>query len=144
MEAFENQQAAARDAAIAQGIEFEPEEREWPEIILDEFRTQEQKYVICIDTMGQDREITDEQKQFTLETVERYIEIWEKEERVALEADRDRRLEALEVDPEAGVQNDAVMAQEIAGEIEDFEFKQGDLDSVYFQKIFVEEPTEEE
>lgn len=100
--------------------------------------------MICIDTMGQDREITDEQKKFTLETVERFIEIWEQEERVALEADRDRRLEALETDPEAGVQNDAVMAQEIAADIEDFEFKQGDEDSIYFQKTFVEEPTEEE
>lgn len=46
--------------------------------------------------MGQDRELTEEQKRFVLETVEKYIEIWEKEERVALESDRDRRLEALE------------------------------------------------
>jgi septum formation topological specificity factor MinE len=46
--------------------------------------------------MGQDRELTEEQKRFVLETIERYIEIWEKEEKVALEADRDRRLDALE------------------------------------------------
>ena len=43
-----------------QGQEFEPEVKEWPEIRLDEFRTQEQKYVVCLDTMGQDREISDE------------------------------------------------------------------------------------
>ena len=31
-------------------------------------------------------------------TVERFIQIWEEEERVALAADRDRKLEALEID----------------------------------------------
>lgn len=50
--------------------------------------------------MGQDRELTEEQKIFALSTIERFIKIWEEEERVALAADRDRRLEALETDAE--------------------------------------------
>jgi hypothetical protein len=47
--------------------------------------------------MGQDRELTEEHKLFALDTIERYIKIWEEEERVALAGDRDRRLEALEL-----------------------------------------------
>ena len=82
--------------------------------------------------MGQDRELTEEQKRFVLETVEKYIEIWEKEERVALESDRDRRLEALEQAPEDAGQAEVLIAQEIASEVEDFEFKQGDPDAIYF------------
>lgn len=123
-------------------MEFEPEEREWPEIKLDEFRTVNQKYVICMDTMGQDRELTDEQKEFALTTIERFIEIWEQEERVALAADRDRRLEALDVDAEAAAQNDAALSLEIATEIEDYEFTKGAVDAVYFDKKFVD-PVEE-
>ena len=43
--------------------------------------------------MGQDREFTIEEKRFALNTVKQYIAIWEKEERDALTADRDRRVE---------------------------------------------------
>lgn len=32
------------------------------------FDTVEEKFVICIDTLGQDRELTDEQKRFALNT----------------------------------------------------------------------------
>ena len=106
LEAWEAQQLQAKETAEAQGVEFEPEEREWPEINIDEFRTEDQKYVICMDTMGQDRELTLEQKEFALSTVERFIQIWEEEERVALAGDRDRKLEALDVDPETAAQND--------------------------------------
>ena len=63
-----------------------------------------------MDTMGQDRELTNEQKEFALTTIERFIQIWEQEERVALAADRDRRLEALDTDAETVAQNDALMA----------------------------------
>jgi len=70
--------------------------REWPVIKIDDFHTEEMKYVVCIDTMGQDRELSEEHKRFALETIERYIKIWEEEERVALAGDRDRRIEALE------------------------------------------------
>ncbi len=93
IEAWENQQNQARDAVGANYVE---EVREWPLIKLDEFRTEEMKYVVCLDTMGQDRELTEDQKRFALDTVEKFIKIWEKEERVALAADRDRRIEALE------------------------------------------------
>lgn len=45
--------------------------------------------------MGQDRVFSDEEKRFALETVKKYIEIWEKSEADNLTADRDRRIELL-------------------------------------------------
>ena len=75
-------------------------------------------------------------------TVERFIQIWEEEERVALAADRDRKLEALEIDADTAAQNEALMAQDIVAEVEDYEFKKGAKDAVYFDKKFPE-PVEE-
>lgn len=40
IEAWEQQQQQAKDAAEAAGQEFVPEEKEWPEVKLDEFRTE--------------------------------------------------------------------------------------------------------
>lgn len=88
--------------------------------------------------MGQDRELTEEQKNFALTTIERFIQIWEEEERVALAGDRDRRLEALDTDQENAAQNDVILSQEIAQEVEDYEFKQHARDSKYFDKKFPE------
>lgn len=92
--------------------------------------------------MGQDREFSEEEKRFTLETIERFIEQWEEEERKALAADRDRRLEAMKQQDEND-QNDQSIAAEIAGEIEEYEFKNGAKDSAYFQKQFVNEQDED-
>ena len=64
--------------------------------------------------MGQDREFTDEQKKFALKTIERFIEIWELEERTALAADRDRRLETLKQEEEADVSIEQQQAADIA------------------------------
>ena len=110
---------------MAQGLEFEPEVKEWPEIALSPFRTEDQKFVVCLDTMGQDREFTEDEKRFALETVERFIEAWEAEERTALAADRDRRLDTIKAEEEADAARDASIAGEIAQEIDEFEFKQG-------------------
>lgn len=51
-ENFETQQLLAKDAALAANQEFEPEERVWEEIKIDEFKTEDQKFVVCLDTMG--------------------------------------------------------------------------------------------
>ena len=78
-----------------------PEVREWEEINLASFTSTDEKYVVCLDTMGQDRELTDDEKRFALRTVERYIEIWEENVRKSLEADRDKRLAAIKVEVDA-------------------------------------------
>lgn len=75
--------------------------------------------------------------------MERFIEIWEEEERVALAADRDRRVETLDQEIEGGTSRDREMTAELVTEIEEFEFVRGARDSNYFNKQFVEENAEE-
>jgi len=45
--------AVEKEQAAAAGTTWEPsEEREWPEITTSPFRTVEERYVVCLDTMG--------------------------------------------------------------------------------------------
>lgn len=89
--------------------------------------------------MGQDREFTEDEKVFALETVKEYIKIWEQEENDALTADRDRRVKTS--DPEtAGGEAEAEIdhAAEIANEIENFEWRK-ESDKIYFMRHITEE-----
>jgi len=48
--------------------------------------------VVCLDTMGQDREFTTEEKKAALRVVRDYKDLWEKEEQANLLKDRDNKL----------------------------------------------------
>jgi hypothetical protein len=54
--------------------------------------------VVGLDTLGQDREFTFEQRRFALETVKNFAAIWEKREQENLVKDRNLRLEMIELD----------------------------------------------
>ena len=88
--------------------------------------------------MGQDREFTEQEKRFALETVQRYIQIWEKSEQDNLTADRDRRIELLageSGDPE----QDAEAVVDFQDKIENFVWKANDSDKIYFNRHVTEE-----
>lgn len=70
-------------------------EKEWPEIKFEPFITQKKHYVLCIDTMGQDREFSTEEKQVVLETCQKFKRCWEERERQLLIKDRDARIELM-------------------------------------------------
>lgn len=57
--------------------------------------TKDVKYVVCLDTLGQDTEFTAEQKRFTLNTIRKFRESWERSEERALHADKEKRLDLL-------------------------------------------------
>lgn len=57
---FEDEQAAKKDAAESAGEPFELETRDWPEIDFAPFISAEQKFVVCLDSMGQDRQFSDD------------------------------------------------------------------------------------
>lgn len=48
--------------------------------------------MICVDTLGQDRELTDEQKRFILKTAQDFKDTWEKFENDKIINDRDQRI----------------------------------------------------
>jgi hypothetical protein len=102
---YEEQLSARKEQAAANGETLEDEERTWEEIDYTPFKTNEEKFVICLDTLGQDRGFTDEEKRFALNTVKRFREIWEKEEIDSLTADRDRKLALLGVDATVEAEN---------------------------------------
>lgn len=64
-----------------------------------DFISSEQKYVICLDTMGQDRPFTDEQKRFVLNVVQKFRENWERAEKASLVADRDAKIASMQKEP---------------------------------------------
>jgi len=74
------------------GETYVPEERTWPVIEEKRFLTKTRKYVICLDTLGQDREFTTEERRFALDTVNNFAEIWERREAENLTKDRNLRL----------------------------------------------------
>ena len=55
---FEATQAALKADAEAAGTEYVPETKEWDPIAFPEIKTEDRKYVVCLDTMGQDRVLT--------------------------------------------------------------------------------------
>ena len=82
------------------GEPYEPEDKEWEEIEERPYDTVEEQYVVCIDAMGQDREFTDDEKRFALNTIKNFKEIWESTEKENLLRDRNRKLELIDLDKE--------------------------------------------
>jgi len=97
---FEDAQEASRVDAEAAGTAFTPEEKEWPQIDLPPIQTTNKRFVVCIDSMGQDRVFTDEEKTFILETVHKYRTHWEIFENDKLVEDRDALIAQKKKDEE--------------------------------------------
>ena len=58
-ETWEADQGSRRSLAEANLEVFEEEEKKWDEITRQPLITQEVRFVVCLDTLGQDRELTD-------------------------------------------------------------------------------------
>lgn len=57
--------------------------------------THKRHYVLCVDTMGQDREFTPEERRLVIETCQKFRRCWEERERQLLMKDRDTRIELM-------------------------------------------------
>ncbi len=94
-EEWEEEKARERDEKEKEGVPYEPEEKEFEQIEEKEFDIAEESFVVCLDTLGQDKELTDDDKRFVLRTVKAYKEQWEDIERCNLEKDREKRLKTI-------------------------------------------------
>ena len=65
-----------------------------------EYKVKPQSFVVCLDTMGQDREFTAEEKELVTRTVKAYKQQWETREKLRLTADRKLRVEERDKDAE--------------------------------------------
>jgi len=105
---YDEEQAALKESKVSAGEPYEEEDRTWPEVEFADFETTEEKFVVCLDTLGQDREFTAENRRFVLNTVKSFREIWDQEQRDNLTKDRDDRLALL-----AGAQPPAEGEEEV-------------------------------
>lgn len=89
--AWEEEQAElarARAEALAEGSEEEYEEpaeletepKDWTPYEYAEFKTSKVQFCICLNTMGQDREFTEEERLYALSCAKLFRQRWEKVE----------------------------------------------------------------
>jgi len=78
-----------KNEKAAQGEQYVPVALEVEPITLPPVITEMKKFVICLDTMGQDRQFTTEEKEFVLEAVFKFKKHWENFENDKLIEDRD-------------------------------------------------------
>lgn len=95
---FEEQESKRKEEAEKNEHEFEPEEKEWEDIQLKPYLTESIDYAICLDTMGQDRQFTDAQKETVFKAVMHFSKLWKQQENKNLEKDVNRRIEKEEED----------------------------------------------
>jgi hypothetical protein len=109
---WEEDQLKIQEDAERNGTPFEPENKVWDALVEKAYITKKRSYVVCLDTLGQDREFTDDQRRFILETIEKFIKLWEEKERRFLTRDRDLRLQAIENEKEYIDQGDYAQLNE--------------------------------
>jgi len=89
---LEEAEEEGRDTAE---IEAEWNAREWEHIEEKEFEATVKDYILCIDTMGEDREITQEEKNWVKELALYFVECWEQSEKAQLSRDIDLQIESI-------------------------------------------------
>jgi DNA/RNA-binding domain of Phe-tRNA-synthetase-like protein len=68
-ESFEKSEKERQEQLEADGETFEPVVKEWEEIYYKPYLTKKVQFVACLNTMGQDRKFTEEERLFALRTV---------------------------------------------------------------------------
>jgi hypothetical protein len=86
------------DVANADPAEDDGDEKVWEEINMKDFISFEEKYTVCIDTIGQDRSLTDEQIKFAVKVVKDFGQNWEETEKENLTRDATSKVNALKSD----------------------------------------------
>jgi hypothetical protein len=76
----------------ADGEVFKADEKVWEEIETKPFHTTKVQFVCCLNTMGQDRKFTEEERMFALRTVQRYRDRWERCEKDNLKSDIEAKI----------------------------------------------------
>lgn len=123
----------AKRAADESNVKDDDEdEKDWTPPPFAPFKTFKEEYIICMDTLGQDRQFSNDQKRFTLQTILSYKEAWEAQEVASLTADRDRKLELLRVEKDENGEAESQQAMVDAMEILP-------LDAKYFIETLVNE-----
>jgi hypothetical protein len=93
---WEDHQAELKQEKEDNGEEFHPDVKVWDPIEQKPFKTKKIQYVVCLNTLGQDRKFTEEEKLYALRTVQKFRDRWEILERENLQSDVAKKLERAE------------------------------------------------
>lgn len=96
--AFEEEQARLKKERLEEGEDFTPEVRTWDTFTTQPFKTVKVQYVVCLNTLGQDRQFTSDQKTYALQTAKFFADTWEAVERANLEKDVQFRVDNVDFD----------------------------------------------
>ena len=94
-------------------------QRKWEEIKHKPFKTQKVQFVVCLNTLGQDREFTPDEIKFAQRTVRDYAAQWELIEKRNLEQDVLQRLVSIQSDLEYKKEREVPDNQELEKKIEE-------------------------
>ena len=119
-----------KEAAEADGnadfVEPEMPEEIREDIKFKDYISKEKKYVVCLDTLGQDRELTKDQQRFVLNACSKYQSIWAEFEKEKVKQDIELRVASNEADKlwaeenkEAQIEEEAKIVEEKMIEVED-------------------------
>jgi hypothetical protein len=90
---WEEEQDREKEEKEKEGAEYvAPEDKEWELIKEKPYLSEPLKFVVCIDTMGQDRVMNDEERAYAINKVKEYRDQWEQLEITNLTADIHKRI----------------------------------------------------
>jgi hypothetical protein len=95
---WEDQENKRKEEAEKANEEFEPEEKEWEEIAAKPFHCEVVDYAVCLDTMGQDRQFTEDETSIALDAVATFAKNWQDQEIRNLSKDIQRKITKTEED----------------------------------------------
>jgi hypothetical protein len=95
---WEEQENKKREEAEKINDEYEPEEKDWEEIKEKPYHAEVIDFAVCLDTMGQDRQFTEEETNIALDAVARFAKNWQEQEARNLSKDINRRVEKAQED----------------------------------------------
>lgn len=106
----------------------------WEEVPYPEFEANVLNYVVCLDTLGMDKEISEEDRQFTFEFVQHFRDSWEQKELSFL-----KKMADMFIENERNVNNEEMLMTLMETEEREFKSRMPDgpiddptaLDAVY-------------
>ena len=87
-----------KEECEANDTEYVRDDGNWPEIKPKPFTTQKVQFVVCMNTLGQDREFTEEEIQCALKTTKMYRDEWERIENENLRSDIERKMQNMDAE----------------------------------------------
>lgn len=95
---WEEQQIELKKEKEDAGEEYIEEDKVWDEIKENPYKTRKVQYVVCLNTMGQDRQYTNREKLFALRTIQDFRDRWEALEVENLRHDVQAKIDRAEID----------------------------------------------